>query len=108
MDWSKVFEVSLGAVLAFIFGFFLQFWLVRRQERFQKKMLEHQLSFMERLERERAVQDEKANAARLATEAAIAGHQVRTLEHIARENRNHLASENVRLRSEIRSALRQP
>jgi hypothetical protein len=64
IDWSKVFEVSLGAVLAFIFGFFLQFWLIRRQERFQKELLERQLSFMERLEKDRAASDESKEKAR--------------------------------------------
>ena len=49
----------MGAVLAFIFGFVLQVWMVRRQERFQKKLLERQLSFMEKLERDRAANDEK-------------------------------------------------
>src|ERR1043166_8242958 len=54
MDWSRVFEVSLGAILAFIFGFLLQWWLIRRQERFQKELLERQLAFQERLENQRA------------------------------------------------------
>ena len=54
VDWSKVFEVFLGAVLAFIFAFFLQWWLVRRQERFQKALLEHQLDFLQKLEKAHA------------------------------------------------------
>jgi hypothetical protein len=64
IDWSKVFEVLLGAVLAFIFGFFLQFWLIRRQERFQKVLLDRQLAFMERLERDRAVSEDSRERAR--------------------------------------------
>jgi hypothetical protein len=96
MNWSKVLEFLVPAILAFIFGFVLQFWLVRRQERFQKKLLEHQLSFMERLERERAAQDEKMNAARLATETAIAESQSETLKKIAQANREHLTFENTK------------
>jgi len=104
MDWSKVFEVSLGAVLAFIFGIALQFWMVRRQERFQKELLERQLSFMERLEHERAVSDEKVDAARMAATAAIVGHHNTVLKQISLDQRNHESRERTRDRSENRAA----
>lgn len=58
MDWSKVFEVALGAVLAFVFGFVLQLRLLRRQERFQTELLERQLSFLDKLERDRTASEE--------------------------------------------------
>ena len=64
VDWSKVSEVFLGAVLAFIFGFALQWWLVCRQERFQKALLTQQLAFMEKLECDRAISEQNKEKAR--------------------------------------------
>jgi hypothetical protein len=78
VDWSKVFEVALGAVLAFIFGFFLQWWLVLRQERFQKDLLGQQNSFLEKMERDRATNDDKRHQEHL-----------KTLDKIAADNRSH-------------------
>jgi uncharacterized membrane protein YccC len=106
MDWSKVFEVSLGAFLAFVFGFVLQIWLVRRQERFQKQLLERQLSFMEKLERDRAANDEKVDKARVAATAAIIGHHNSVLKQISLDERNHESRERTRDRFELRDTHR--
>src|ERR1035438_7303598 len=89
VDWSNVSEVVLGAILAFIFGFFLQWWMVRRQERFQKALLERQLSFLERLETERSDRDAKAEERRLANDQAIAGRYNAIRQKIAMDDRNH-------------------
>lgn len=72
MDWSKVFEVLLGAVLAFVFGITLQFWLVRRQERFHKELLDRQLKFLEKLEKDRADSEAKAQQRHLESLEQIA------------------------------------
>jgi uncharacterized membrane protein YccC len=106
MNWSKVFEVALGAVLAFVFGFVLQLWLVRRQERFQKQLLEQQLAFMEKLERDRAANDEKIDKARTAATAAIVGQHNSVLRQISLNERNHESRERTRDRWEIRDAHR--
>jgi hypothetical protein len=102
VDWSKVSEVALGAILAFLFGFLLQLWLVRRQERFQKKMLTNQLEFMEKMERDRAANEEKADAARSLALAQVIGRHNETLRKIAMDNRNHESTERARDRSDAR------
>jgi hypothetical protein len=96
IDWSKVAEWTIPAILAFAFGYILQRLLINRQERFQKEMLERQLKFMERLERERAERDDKAEKARIAAEQAIAGRQNAVLQQISLNERNH----ETRLRSQ--------
>ena len=106
IDWSKALEVFFGAILAFIFGFVLQLWMVRRQERFQKELLERQLAFMERLEQERAANDAKVDAARTAATQAIIGHHNTVLRQISLDERNHESRERTRDRMELRDAHR--
>lgn len=91
VDWSKVSELAFAAILALIVGALLQWWLLSDQKRFQKEMLERQLAFMERLERERAERDAKAEKARLDAERAIAGRQNAVLQQISLSERNHEA-----------------
>ena len=88
MAWSKVFEVSLGALLAFVFGGALQWWLICRQERFQTELLARQLAFMQKLEEDRAAQEAKMEKERAAALANIVGRHNETLNKIAMENRN--------------------
>ena len=54
-DWIRVWEIFLGAALAFIFGGVLQWRLMVRQERFQEKM-----------EARRDEQEDKAEKRRIA------------------------------------------
>jgi hypothetical protein len=108
MNWSHVFEISLGAVLAFIFGFFLQWWMVHRQECFQKQLLERQLSFMEKLEKERAANDAKLDEARAALMRSVIGHHNTILQQISREERNHQALLHSRDNFEARQRAKQP
>ncbi len=71
VDWSKVSELAFAAILALVVGAVLQWWLLRDQKRFQKGMLDRQLEFMERLERERSERDAKADAERIAADRKI-------------------------------------
>jgi hypothetical protein len=102
VDWSKVAELSFAAILSLAVGAFLQWWLLRDQKRFQKEMLERQLAFMERLERERSDRDAKADAARIAAERAIVGHLASTLRQNSLNERNHAAQLQSRALSEAR------
>ena len=69
VDWSEASKLLLAAVLGAGFAALLQWWLLCRQERFQKKMLDRQLEFLERLERERSERDAKADARKSASAA---------------------------------------
>jgi hypothetical protein len=103
IDWSKVAEWTIPAVLAFGFGYVLQAVLLRRQERFQKDLLKEQLSFLERLERERSERDAKADAERIAAERAIIGHLTSTLRQNSMNERNHESMQRMKDRSELRA-----
>jgi hypothetical protein len=103
IDWSKVAEWTIPAVLAFAFGYVLQAVLLRRQERFQKDLLKEQLSFLERLERERSERDAKADAERIAAERAIVGHLASTLRQNSLNERNHESRQRMEDRAELRA-----
>lgn len=106
VDWSKVTELSFAAILSLIVGAGLQWWLLRDQKRFQKEMLDRQLAFMERLERERAERDAKADAERIAAERAIAGRQNAVLQQISLNERNHESMQRMKDRAELRAVHR--
>ena len=103
IDWSKVAELSFAAILSLAVGSVLQWWLLRDQKRFQKQMLDRQLEFMERLERERSERDAKADAERIAAERAIVGHLASTLRTNSLNERNHAARLQSQALSEARS-----
>jgi len=102
IDWSKVAEWTVPAILAFSFSYVLQGLLLRRQERFQKELLKEQLSFMERLERERAASDAKVDAARTAALQAVIGHLGTVLRQNSLAERNHESMQRMRDRAELR------
>jgi len=102
IDWSKVAELSFAAILSLAVGAALQWWLLRDQKRFQKGMLDRQLEFMERLERERSERDAKSDVERIAAERAIVGHLASTLRTNSMNERNHAAQLQSRALSEAR------
>jgi len=102
VDWSEASKLLLAAVLGAGFAALLQWWLLCRQERFQKKMLDRQLEFLERLERERSERDAKADAERIAAERSIIGHLTTRLHRNSMDERNHAAQLQSRALSEAR------
>ncbi len=102
IDVSKIAEAFVGAFLAFLFAYFLGARLARRQERFQGQLLERQLTFMEKMEKDRAENEAKAEAERTKTLLRIVGRQNENDRSIARENRNHESRERTRDRMNSR------
>ena len=80
----------------------MQGLLLRRQERFQKDLLKEQLSFMERLERERAANDAKVDASRTAAMQAVIGRLGSILKQNSLDERNHESMQRMRDRAELR------
>lgn len=91
VDWPKVSELAFAAVLALIMGAVLNWLLLRRQERFFEKM-----------ERDRAANEEKMEKQRTHALATIFVRHGNALKDISREERNQEA----RLRSDDNAAAR--
>ena len=90
-DWIRVWEIFLGASLAFVFGGVLQWRLMARQERFQKHM-----------EDRRDEQEAKSESRRLESERRNTAAQVAAQKQVAMDNRNFEARERSRDRSDKR------
>jgi hypothetical protein len=90
-DWIRVWEIFLGASLAFIFGAVLQWRLIARQEKFQLKM-----------EQDRADHDDKTERRRLDAERKNTTALVEAQKTIAMNDRNARTLEESRKRSEPR------
>lgn len=90
-DWIRVWEIFLGASLAFIFGGVLQWRLMARQEKFQSKM-----------EQDRATHDDKAERRRLDAERKNTTDMIEAKKAIAMNDRNAKNMADMRNRSNPR------
>ena len=90
-DWMRVWEMSLAASLAFIFGAILQWRLLARQEKFFREM-----------EDERSETEAQRNTRMRAAQDRIAARQNAASQKIAMDNRNHETRERSRDRSDRR------
>jgi hypothetical protein len=90
-DWMRVWEIFLGASLAFIFGGVLQWRLLARQEKFLRD-----------LEDERSETEAQKESRMREAQARIAARQDATSRKIAMDNRNFEARERSRDRSKLR------